>query len=510
MKGVVASGHPLTTKAAIEMFLLGGNAFDAVVSAGFASVVTEPTLTSLGGGGFLLAHIEKEKKDVLFDFFVNTPGLNKKSKTQPIMQPVEIRFPDCTQIFHIGFASAAVPGMLKGLLHIHKRLCTLPLEIILRPALSYLEKGIEINDRQEVFLNLLRPIFTFSDYGRQIYTINGRYVKLRDKLFNPMLQEFFQEVKDNNVDIYSGETARKLVKEMENHNGLITEDDLGAYDVIEREPLRITYRDREILSNPPPSSGGIMMALALSLLGNMNLAKLPRDSEEFFVTFIELMKEIESFKSARKNNFTKKSGPEDTQISRSVEAFKRNISEKIFISTRGTTHISIIDEEGNAASMSTSNGSGSGCFIPGTGIMLNNMMGEDDLHPEGFFSVPPNVRVSSMMIPTMVIKDGKVELVMGSGGSKRIKTAVLQVLINVVDFNYSLREAVEASRIHFEEGTVHIEPDIPERLFARLKKCYKMNLWRKKDMYFGGVHCVNSDMDGWGDSRRGGSFMTVK
>ena len=160
MRGAVATGHPLTSRAASDMLSLGGNAFDAGVSAGFASVVTEPSLASLGGGGFFLSNEQGTKTDTIFDFFVNTPGSGQSAVIKPEMTPVGIEFPGCTQVFHTGYASAAVPGMLKGLLHVHEKLCTLPLETILKPAMSYLEKGVEVNERHEIFLRLLTPIIT--------------------------------------------------------------------------------------------------------------------------------------------------------------------------------------------------------------------------------------------------------------------------------------------------------------------------------------------------------------
>lgn len=509
MKGVVASGHPLTSGAAAEMFALGGNAFDAVLSAGFASVVSEPSLTSLGGGGFLLAHVARHKEDILFDFFVNTPGLNKKEDVKPAMKPVNIIFPQCTQIFHTGYAAAAVPGMLKGLLHVHKRLCTLPLKTILSPAMLYLEKGVEVCKTQEIILGYLESIFTSTDYGKQIYLNNDRYVKLGDRLFNPLLKKYFQDLAHNGRDIYSGETAQDLIQEMNLYKGMITFDDLTSYDVIERKPLSIKYRDREVLTNPPPSTGGIMLALGLQLLENVEINKFPRDSEGLLITLIELMKEMNTFRPMKNRSHVTYPFA-DSMISPLIESYMHSLSERTFISSHGTTHISVIDEEGNAASMTTSNGSGSGCFIPGTGIMLNNMMGEDDLHVEGFFSSPPHLRVSSMMIPTMVKKDGKVEFVLGSGGSKRIRTAILQVLVNVIDYHYPLKEAVEKSRVHIEDGVVQAEPDISGDVIEHLRKHYQVNRWDQKNMYFGGVHCANSNMDGWGDSRRGGSFLTLR
>ncbi len=504
MKGAVASGHPLTAGAATAMLSAGGNAFDAAVAAGFASVVAEPSLTSLGGGGFMLAHIEG-KEDILFDFFVNTPGLENKENIKPVMTPTDIVFPQCTQTFHTGFGSAAVPGMLKGLLHIHSRVCTLPISTILAPAISYLEEGVETIGPQDIFLGLLKPIFTLTDYGRKIHTINGQYIKLHDKLFNPLLKDFYKGIAKNERDIYRGEAAEKLVEAMKKNNGILTLEDLAAYEVIERKPLRVKYRDREILTNPPPASGGIMLALAMHFLEHIDLSRHPRNSEELLITLIELMKEMQPSRILKNGSHITYPFLDEVTAPL-IDSFLKSVSEKTFISTQGTTQISVIDERGNAASMTTSNGSGSGCFIPGTGIMLNNMMGEDDLHPDGFFSSPPNIRVSSMMTPTITLKNGRASTVLGSGGSKRIRTAILQVLINIIDFGYSLEDAIESPRVHFEDGVVHAEPGIPTEAINKLKEYYKTDQWDKKSMYFGGVHCVNSKMEGWGDSRRGGSF----
>lgn len=508
MKGVVATGHPLTSEAASEMLSLGGNAFDAGVAAGFASVVTEPALTSLGGGGFCLAHTVEQKKDILFDFFVNAPGISKKENIAAEMTPIEIKFPGCTQIFHTGYSSVAVPGTLKGLLHIHESLCTLPLKTILKPSLFYLEEGVEVNERHHIFLSLLKPIMTSADYGKKIFMVNNRYARRNDRLFNPELKNFFQELADAECDIYSGEIAGRLAKEMDEHKGLLSFQDLQAYKVIEREPLRIKYRNSEILTNPSPSLGGIKLALSLYLFEKINLSGLDRYSGEFLIALIDLMKEMYEFNPSKNGQHVTYPFA-DSVVSPLVNSYVDNIMSKTSISTQGTTHISIIDEHGNALSMTTSNGSGSGCYIPGTGIMLNNMMGEDELHPEGFFTTPQGHRVSSMMLPTMIIKNGKAECVMGSGGSKRIRTAILQTIINIIDFHLPLEKAVEIPRVHYEDGTVHFEPDVPEEVFETLQEYYKVRKWDEKDMYFGGVHCVDGNMNGWGDSRRGGNALKV-
>lgn len=498
----------MTSGAAAEMLELGGNAFDACVAAGFAAVVTEPALTSLGGGGFFLAHSAHEGSDTLFDFFVNVPGLGLPDRGAPAMQPVAIHFPGCTQVFHTGLASVAVPGTLKGLLHIHKKLCTLPLQRILRPAISFLETGVEVNDRQEIFLRLLRPIMTASSYGREIFMSSGRYAEKNDILVNPLLKEFLMSLAGDGADFYSGSKADGLIAVMREQNGLVTGEDLQAYEVIEREPLRIRYRDRDVLTNPPPSLGGIKLALTLHLLERIDIAHIPR-AEDFFIMLAEAMREMYSFNPLQDGRSLQSPFPVSL-MKKLLASFMENISGKTSLSQHGTTHISVIDEEGNAAAMTTSNGSCSGCYIPGTGIMLNNMMGEDDLHPRGFFSSPAGTRVSSMMLPTLIMKEGSVESALGSGGSKRIRTAVLQCIVNLVDLHFPVEKAIEAPRIHFEDDVLHTEPGVPEPMVEALGKYFRVRSWDAKDMYFGGVHCVTGTMHGWGDSRRGGSFVVVR
>jgi gamma-glutamyltranspeptidase/glutathione hydrolase len=178
--------------------------------------------------------------------------------------------------------------------------------------------------------------------------------------------------------------------------------------------------------------------------------------------------------------------------------------------SRGTTHISVADAEGNVASMTCSNGEGSGYFAPGTGIMLNNMMGEDDLHPEGFHASPPGQRVSSMMSPSLLLNQDKVELVIGSGGSKRIRTAITQVLSSIVDFNIPVQQAVEAGRLHWDGKVMQVEPGFSQDSIDALQSHWPVNLWSAIDVYFGGVHTVIPYIAGGGDPRRGGAVSVIE
>jgi gamma-glutamyltranspeptidase/glutathione hydrolase len=275
--------------------------------------------------------------------------------------------------------------------------------------------------------------------------------------------------------------------------GLLTAEDLAAYEVIERRPLTIGYRDYTFLTNPPPSMGGSLIGLALSLLETQDMSGLKPHSPAHVLQTAKLMTEVEILRDKGINaNSLEKSGMRLRQFS------------------RGTTHISVADGEGNVASMTCSNGEGSGYFVPSTGIMLNNMMGEDDLHPEGFHACPPGQRVSSMMSPSLLLKDNEVAIVIGSGGSKRIRTAMTQVISNIVDFNIPVQQAVEFPRLHWDGQMMQVEPGIPPESLLALEKHWPVNIWSTIDVYFGGVHTVLPDVAGGGDPRRGGAVKELK
>jgi len=488
-KAIVATGHPLVSGAAIKIIESGGNAFDAAVGAGFASAVAEQTLTSLGGGGFLLARTNRGE-ETLFDFFTNTPGRGLDQRDlEPHFFPVTIHFPGSDQDFNIGLGSVAVPGNLKGFLHVHKRLGRLELKDILQPAIHLAGEGLKLNNWQGYFLNLLEPIVTHSPAGRKLYTINGNCAKQGDHITNQELADFLSQLPENCGDsFYRGELARKIDYDMRQGQGLLTAEDLAAYKVIERSPLAIGYRDYTFLTNPEPSMGGSLIGLALSLLETQDMSGIKYHSAQHILQTAKLMTEVEKLRERGVSSSSlQKSGDRIRQFS------------------RGTTHISIADAEGNVASMTCSNGEGSGYFVPGTGIMLNNMMGEDDLHPDGFHASPSGQRVSSMMSPSLLLKNDAVAMVIGSGGSKRIRTAMTQVLSAIIDFNIPVQQAVESPRIHWDGAIMQAEPGLPQETIDALKEYWPVNLWTTIDVYFGGVHTVIPNIAGGGDPRRGGS-----
>ncbi len=505
-RSIAATGHHLVSVAAAEILRAGGNAFDAAVAAGFAGSVAEQTLTSLGGGGFLLARTaggSEPSREIFFDFFVDTPGLGRVGRDDPHFFPVSVDFGGSQQEFNIGLGSVAVPGILKGLLHVHSRLGRMPLADVLRPA-TELARGHELNEFQAGFLHLLHPIMTMTEYGRALYEPGGRYMQPHDTLTNPDMVNFLQELPlDRGESFYKGDIARHIDQDMRQGGGLLTYTDLAGYRVVERRPLRASYRGRTLLTGPPPSMGGSLIALSLALLEKLDMCDVDWGSNEYLLQTTALMQEVEILREQGVCT------PEALVALLEGNVLEESI-EHIRLFSRGTTHISISDREGNVASMTCSNGEGSGYFAPGIGIMLNNMMGEDDLHPDGFHSSPAGERVGSMMSPSLVLAGDEVELVIGSGGSKRIRTAITQVLNQIIDYGRSHETAVESPRLHWDGKCLQVEPGFTAEAVEAVRGKVAVNVWQEQSMYFGGVHVVVPGQLGVGDPRRGGSVAVVE
>jgi gamma-glutamyltranspeptidase/glutathione hydrolase len=476
-RGVVATGHEEVSAAAAQVLRAGGNAFDAALAAGFAASVAEPMFTSLGGGGFLLAR-DAGGRARLFDFFVDSPGLGLPVRDlEPHFVPVTVRFPSSEQVFHAGLGAVAVPGNLPGLLHVHERLGSLPLADLVAPAVRLAREGVVLNAHQAYVQGLLEPILTLTATGREIYAPQGRGLRQGERLVNPALADFLETLPGHRGrDLYHGALAHAVAREMREGQGILTAGDLASYRVVEREPLACAYRGRTLLTNPLPSLGGPLIARTLALLEKHRLGT-DRGAAEHLCALAEVMEEVERLRSQP--------------------------------AAGGTTHVSVCDAAGNAASMSLSNGEGSGYLVPGTGIMLNNMLGEDDLHPEGFHASPPGRRVGSMMSPSLVLEGSRVRLVLGSGGSKRIRSAIVQVLCGVLDFAMDVRAAVEAPRLHWDGDCLQIEPGFPPGSVAVLARSWPVNVWLERNLYFGGVHAVDPGGAGAGDPRRQGHGARV-
>ncbi len=502
MKGAVAAGSRATAEVAAEVLRCGGNAFDAAVAACFAAPLAEPALTSAGGGGFLLA-VSPNTSPILYDFFVDVPPKRLES---PDFYPIYVDFGDTVQEFHIGAGSVAVPGFVAGLLRVHEEKGKLPLREVLSPAIEIAKKGLKLSPLQANFLKLLEPIFTATDEAREVYTVNGELVNERVLFKNPDYANFLELLaEEGQWTFYEGEIANRIERIVKERGGLLRKDDLARYRVVERKPLKLNWRGKTVYTNPPPSSGGILIAFTLKLLESVSLGDWGSVSHvgalvEAFDVTTKFRKDFVNGK-LHERSLEAVVGSDDV-----IESYRRLFRNKLNL-WGNTTHISVMDSEGNGASVTTTNGEGSGVVIPGTGVMLNNMLGEEDLNPRGFFKWEPYVRLPSMMSPTAVVSGGRVELLLGSAGSNRIRSAIVQTVLNYEVFGVPVDEAISLPRLHFENGTVFLEPGYPEDVISVLSDHYRVVRFSNRNLFFGGVQAVTGDYRGAGDLRRGGSYI---
>lgn len=481
----VAAGNADTTAAAAEVLRAGGNAFDAAVAAGFAAAVSEPGMSSLGGGGFLLARAA-DGQLTAYDFFADAPGKGAPAgRLEPHFLPVTVRFAGADQVFHAGWGSVAVPGCLDGYLHVHGRLGRLPLADVVEPARRLAAYGTVLDAAQGALTTLLGEILTLTPEGRSIFAPRGRLAGKGDRLRNGPLADVLVDVAAGRVTGFrTPALAGPLTQAMAERGGLVTDEDLDGYAVAERDPLRLTYRGADLATNPPPSFGGSLVAAGL---GDLDEAGRLDGSPAAYGRLAEAL----------------------------VDMSERHVAlaDAVPTAVRGTTHVSVVDADGNVAAMTTSNGSCSGVFVPGTGIQLNNVMGEADLHPRGFHVTPPGTRIGSMMTPTVATTGNGTVIGLGSGGSERIRSAITCVLTALLDQRVPPEEAVRAPRLHWDRDALQVEPGLPADAVRRLQQRWPVRPWQRRDLYFGGVHLAARAADGRvtavGDERRGGVGAVV-
>jgi gamma-glutamyltranspeptidase / glutathione hydrolase len=494
MTGVVAAGHPIAAEAGAQVLREGGNAVDAAVCAVLTSFAVESPLTGFGAGGFMMVHSPGPPAGgaatTLIDFFVSAPGKDGAERGVELA-PVVVRFDaDTTQTFYVGPASCGVPGTAAGLEQALRRFGSAPLADLAAPGIRVAREGAPVNAEQGYILEILWPIHERLEETRSLYAPEGRPLREGDVFRFPELAETLERFAAEGAEpFYRGEVAAALSGFVREHGGTLGPTDLAEYEAIEREPIRVPFRGTEVLTNPPPSSGGILIAYALSQLERLGERSGPE----------RLVEAMDAANKARNEAF--------------AEALYGDRLPGDLLGS--TTHISVLDGDGMCASVTCSNGSGSGVLVPGTGVILNNMLGEEDLNPLGFHAIAPGRRVPSMMAPTVVLRDGEIALGLGSAGSNRIRSAILQTVVRAVEEGMAAGDAVRAPRLHFEQGIVQAEPGIDEAALARIEAGGIPVLRRPRvNLFFGGVQAVARDpssgeLSGGGDPRRGGSVAVA-
>jgi gamma-glutamyltranspeptidase/glutathione hydrolase len=514
VKGVVAAGHVSTAQAGKQILEAGGNAVDAAIASAFAGCVAEPLLTGLGAGGYMLVHDAETGKQELLDFAVVMPGKNLKSKFTPLT-PTPVDFGEVVQMFHGGHSSVGVPGFVAGLTEAHKKYGSMPLTELVKPAKALAKEGVKLNKQQEYLIDILFGVVSLTPASKKLFEKNDRKLKEGERYYCAEIIDTLDEVaKTGGKSLYEGVLAEALTKTVQNGGGLITRQDLKEYKVISRRPASISYRGIRAATNPPPSSGGALIAHSLSLLSKFDLKKMAWHSPEHLSHLLEVMLDTND---VRKTMFDQNIHEEDILDRLLATELITQSTKKISSRLGNTTHLSVIDAKGNAVSMTSSNGSGSGVAVPNTGILLNNILGEEDLNPHGFHKNPAGTRMTSMMAPTIVTKDGEATLSVGSAGSSRIRSAVLQIISAVIDFDMSIAAAIDAPRIHTEGAheAVEVENGIPNAATKKLTEAgHNLSIWKEKNLFFGGVQGVLRDLEtgeltGAGDLRRGGVAVTA-
>jgi gamma-glutamyltranspeptidase / glutathione hydrolase len=480
-KGVVAAGHPLTAEAGAHALREGGNAVDAALAAMLTSFAVEPLLTGLGAGGYMMVAGGGEEP-ALLDFFVEAPARGVEGSAE--LEAVDVSFGDAVQVFYIGPASCGVYGTPAGVCEAARRWGTIPLCELAAPAARLAREGVLLSAAQAYIVKILADLLQSTPECAALWAPGGRVLREGDLLHNPDLGDALVRLgEDGATPFYSGDIAAAVSSWLAPRGGSLSMDELSGYRALEREPLRMGYRDREVLTNPPPSAGGTLLAYSLGLL----------DAQSSPPTLESVISAMEAAQGERTPEF--------------VQGLSDEGFGTFFLSSRlgSTTHISVLDSHGRACSVTCTNGEGSGVVVPGTGIHLNNVMGEEDLSPLGFHSHPAGLRMPSMMAPSVVMREGEVELVLGSAGSNRIRSALLQTIVGVVDRGLRAPEAVSAPRAHFESGIVYHEPGIePAGAFARDREVVRFH---SPNLFFGGVQAVQrrgGELIGAGDPRRGG------
>ena len=358
-RGMVAAGHPQTAEVGAQVLREGGNAVDAAVAAVLASWVCEPLLTGPGAGGYLLVAGAGETPTLL-DFFVAAPGAGAPALPAAALVPLPVDFGATTQVFNVGAASCGVPGMAQGLESAITRWGTVPLERLVAPAAALARSGVPLNEPQAYVFDLLGAMLVGTPQARAEFAPDGRPLRLGEPFRSPLLADTIERLgADGAAPFATGDLAQAMAEHVAEHGGLLNAADPAACAAIERSPAPASYRGRRILTNPPPSAGGVLLALAFDLLEERATGAAPCAA-----TLAEVMAEVQALRT-----------PQFVAGLDEPGFLERFLGDRL----GSTTHVSVLDADGRACSVTCTNGTGSGVVVPGTGIHLNNIMGEEDL-----------------------------------------------------------------------------------------------------------------------------------
>jgi gamma-glutamyltranspeptidase/glutathione hydrolase len=489
LEGMVVSQNEVASAIGARVLAGGGNAVDAAVAVGFALAVTLPRAGNIGGDGFMTLYLAKEKKVTVIDFRSVAP---LASQLAMFVDGNGKELPGAST----GYRAAAVPGTVAGLWMAHQRYGKSKWSELLDPAVALARDGMRLSADEAFVFGWGRKRLEASSVGRAtFFKEDGSGYKAGEQLRQPQLAWTLAQIADGGADaFYKGEVAARIDADMRRHGGLITREDLAAYRAVERAPLIGTYRGTTVYT-PPPASGGASLLLMLNILENFDLGKLAAGSAEAQHLLAETMRlghrdrvrhlgDID-FATVPLNGMTSKAYA--AKRAKLIKSRRANDNDDIeagdpfAFESPSTTHYSIADQTGNVVSVTYTLGSdfGSGVMVDGAGFLLNNQMNNFS-HERAFRAAqrgepePPNAmrpgkRMMSTMMPTLVFKDEKPWLVVGTPGGGRIINTVLQIVVNVIDFRLNIDEATHQPRISQNDGPLEVEPNFNPDTLALLR-----------------------------------------
>jgi gamma-glutamyltranspeptidase/glutathione hydrolase len=470
MNGIVTSSSKIASEVGVDIIRQGGNAVDAAVATAFAMAVTWPTAGNIGGGGFMIYH-GVDGESTAFDFREKAPLAS--TKTMYLNEDGTVR----DNSNHVGILAVGVPGTVAGLELAHQRFGSLPWEDLLQPAIDLARDGMPISwYLHDSFKRMNRWWEQYPGSASVFLKEDGSFYQPGDTWKQPDLAATLERIQNDGKDgFYKGETARLIADFMAANDGIITLDDLAGYEAKEREPIRGTYRGHEIISMPPPSSGGTVLVQMLNILEGYDLGKIGHNSALYLHLLTEAMRRA----YADRANFlgdpdfnedlpidvlTSKAHAEKQRATILLHAASESDPAKFaqIYESEETTHFSVVDGEGNMVSLTYTleNGYGSKIVVDGAGFLLNNEMGDFNAQPgvtneRGTIGTVPNQirpgqRMLSSMTPTIVAKDGVPLFATGTPGGRTIINTTMQTILNVIDHGMNIARAIDAPRIHHQ------------------------------------------------------------
>ena len=531
-RGMVASHNQLSSEIAAEILAKGGNAIDAGAALGFALAVTLPRAGNIGGGGFMLVHVAALNRTIAIDFRETAPAAASQDMFFDANGNVVL-----DQTYRFSHKSSAVPGSVAGLAHIVENYGTMTLAEVLEPAIRLARDGIEVTYDLAADLARSQRLKNNPASLRKFYKPDGSNYEVGELWKQPDLAWTLSEIAEHGVEaFYSGSVAKKIVADMEAHNGLITMQDLADYQIVEREPVRGSFRGYEIAAMPAPSSGGTHVIQMLNILENFPLAKMGPESADSLHIMAEAMK----FSYADRSKYL--GDPDFVELPTDILTSKEYASDiaaqismeraltsdeiapgKLSIyESDETTHYSVVDDEGNMVgnTYTLMFSFGSGVVIEGTGILMNNNMGNFTLRsdiPDAFGLmgsednlIRPNRRPVSSMSPVLVSRNGQPIMMTGSPGGSKIISANMQMVLNVVEFGMNIADAAVAPRIHhqWKPDVLEIESGISPDTVSRLMDLGQNINFSQRSAGMGSLQTVmwsDGVFYGYSDPRRPGA-----